>query len=184
MDKEKGTLFIVVSLIALCGVLLSLVVGCFGGAVAGYLTGRWQARAVAREMDFYLHLPPERTPMPEIPPEEVPGWEIPFEFMEKGLSGALIEWVEPDGPADEAGLREGDVIIAVEGRPVDKDHPLDRCIRRYDPGDRVEITYWRGERERTVQVELGEHPDDKGVAYLGIRFVPLYNMWRFEGPTR
>jgi membrane-associated protease RseP (regulator of RpoE activity) len=187
MNEGKGTLFIAVSLVALCGVLLSLIVGCFGGAVAGYLTGRWQARAAAEEMaqgpEPYLHLPPGRIPMPRVPPEEMPGWEIPFDLMEKGLSGALIEWVEPDSPADEAGLREGDVITAVDGRAVDRDHPLDERIRRYAPGDRVEITYWREDREHTVRVRLGEHPEDEDVAYLGIRFVPLY-MWRFEEPIR
>ena len=187
MNESKGTLFIVVGLVALSGVLLSLMVGCFGGAVAGCLVGRWQARAIAKEMagrqELYLHLPPTRAPMPQIPPEEVPDWEIPFDLMEEGLSGALIEWVEPDGPAYEAGLREGDIITAVDDRPVDEDHPLDTRIRRYDPDDRVEITYWRGDRERTIRVRLGEHPDDEDTAYLGIRFVPLH-MWRFQEPTR
>jgi membrane-associated protease RseP (regulator of RpoE activity) len=195
MNQGKGMLFIAVSLAALCGVLLSLMVGCFGGAIAGYLTGRWQTRATAKgiaeeleemaqeQEELYLHLPPRYIPIPEIPPEEMPGWEIPFDSMEEGLSGALIEWVEPDSPADEAGLREGDVITAVDGRPVDEDHPLDRRIRRHDPGDRVEITYWREDREHTIQVRLGEHPDDKDVAYLGIRFLPLY-MRRFEGSIR
>jgi predicted metalloprotease with PDZ domain len=195
MNQGKGMLFIAVSLAALCGVLLSLMVGCFGGAIAGYLTGRWQTRATAKgiaeeleemaqeQEELYLHLPPRYIPIPETPPEEMPSWEIPFDSMEQGLSGALIEWVVPDSPADEAGLREGDVIIAVDGQPVDGDHPLDRRIRRHDPGDRVEITYWREDREHTVRVRLGEHPDDEDVAYLGIRFLPLY-MRRFQGSIR
>jgi membrane-associated protease RseP (regulator of RpoE activity) len=195
MNEGKGTLFIAVSLVALCGVMLSLMVGCLGGAVTGYLTGRWQARAAAEEIaealaeemaqgqEPYLHLPPGRIPMPQVAPEEMPGWEIPFDLMEKGLSGALIDWVEPDGPADQAGLREGDVITAVDGRPVDENRPLDSRIRRYDPGDRVEITCWREGREQTVWVRLGEHPEEEGVAYLGIRFMPLY-IRRFQEPTR
>jgi hypothetical protein len=195
MNEGKGTLFIAVSLVALCGVLLSLMVGCFGGAVTGYLAGRWQARAAAEEtaealaekmaqgQEPYLHLPPRRIPMPQAPPEEMPRWEIPFDLMKKGLPGALIEWVEPDSPADKVGLRKGDIITAVNNRPVDKDHPLERRIRRYDPGDHVEITYLREDHEHTVLVKLGEHPDDEDVAYLGVRFTPLY-MWRFEGPTK
>jgi len=187
MNEGKGTLFIVVSLIALCGVLLSPSAGCFGGAVAGYLAGRQQAQAIAREMaekqELYLQLPPGRVPTPWAPPEEMPFEEIPFDLPEEVPSGALIQWVEPDSPADEAGLREGDVITAVDGQAVDEDHPLDRRIRRYAPGDRVEITYWREDREHTVRVRLGEHPDDEAVAYLGIRFVPLY-IWRFEGPIK
>ncbi len=179
MSERKGSLYVVVSLVALLGVLLSLIVGCFGGAVAGFLTGRWQGRVIARQVaESMAQGPtrplPQRIPTPEIPLEE---WPV--------VSGALIQWVEPEGPADEAGLKEGDIITAVDGQPVDRSHPLDQRIRRYDPGDRVEITYWRGDRERTVQVRLGEHPDEEGIAYLGIRFVPLYNMWRrLEEPTR
>ena len=98
MNEGKGTLFIVVSLIALCGMLLSLIAGCFGGAVAGYLTGRQQARSVAKEMaerqELYLHLPPTRIPMPQIPPAEAPDWEMPFDLPEEGLSGALICYIK------------------------------------------------------------------------------------------
>ena len=48
-------------------------------------------------------------------------------------------------------------------------------------GDRVEITHWRGDQEHEVRVRLGEHPDEKGVAYLGIRFTSLF-MKFFEKP--
>ncbi len=50
MNEGRGMPLIAISLVALWGVLLSLMVGCFGGAVAGYLTGRWQTRATAKEI--------------------------------------------------------------------------------------------------------------------------------------
>ncbi len=108
-------------------------------------------------------------------------FEEEFELFRRRLSGALVRYVEPGSPADEAGLKEGDLITAVDGREVDRDHPLDELIRRYEPGDTVQITYWRGDQEHEVRVRLGEHPDEKGRAYQGIRFMPLF-MEFFEKP--
>jgi putative serine protease PepD len=167
--EEKGKIYTVTVLIALAGVLVSLVVSCFAGGIAGYWMGSRQAREVAEE----LLQEREGIERPEliVPPELFERGIEPFRRM---LSGAVVQYVEPGGPADEAGLEEGDVITAVDGREVDRNHPLDQLIRRYKPGDSVEITYWRGDQEHEVRVRLGEHPENKNRAYLGIRFTSLF----------
>jgi S1-C subfamily serine protease len=97
-------------------------------------------------------------------------FEEGFELLRRGLSGAVVSYVEPGSPADEAGLEEGDVITALDKWEVDRNHPLDQLIRRYKPGDTVEITYWRGGQGHKVKVRLGEDPEKKNKAYLGIGF--------------
>ncbi len=167
--EDKGKFYTITVLIALAGVLVSLIVGCFAGGMAGYWVATRQVRETAEE--------PVKHPQVIIRPEL---FKKGFRLFMQGLSGTVVLYVEPGGPADEAGLREGDIIIAIDGQEVDKDHPLDKLIRRYEPGDRVKITYWRGGKRETT-VHLGEHPDKKGRAYLGIRSMPL-PMEFFEKP--
>jgi putative serine protease PepD len=64
--------------------------------------------------------------------------------------------VQPGGPADKAGLQPGDVITAIDGKPVSDSNELIVQIRSKVPGDAVELTYLPGgERpERTVKVTL------------------------------
>ena len=177
--EDKGKLYTITVLIVLAGVLVSLIVSCFAGGVAGYWIASRQAREVAEELVQELQ---EREGFrrfePIVPPEL---FEEKLELFRERVSGAVVSYVEPDGPADEAGLEEGDVTTAVDGREVDRNHPLDQLIQRYKPGDTVVITYWRGDREHEVRVRLGEHPEKKNKAYLGIRFMPI-NMQFFEKP--
>jgi len=168
--EDKGKIYTITVLIALAGVLMSLVVGCFAGGMAGYWVATRQARELAEELVRH----PQLIVRPEL-------FRRGIRLFMQGISGAVVLYVEPGSPADEAGLREGDIITAIDGREVDRDHPLDELIRRYEPGDRVEITYWRGDREREVTVRLGEHPDKKGRPYLGIRFMPMFIEF-FEKP--
>jgi S1-C subfamily serine protease len=80
--------------------------------------------------------------------------------------GALVVEATEDGPADEAGLRGGDpetgeggdVITAIDGKTVNTSDDLAGAIAGKQPGDSVELEYYRdGERE-TVEIELGERP--------------------------
>jgi putative serine protease PepD len=72
--------------------------------------------------------------------------------------GALIRQVQPGAPADRAGLRARDVIIKIDSQSIDDNHPLKDVLRRYRPGDKVEVTYVRNNKTETTQVTLGTHP--------------------------
>jgi membrane-associated protease RseP (regulator of RpoE activity) len=90
----------------------------------------------------------------------------------------MIVEVAPDGPADRAGLSEGDLVVLVDGQEIDEDNDLASVIAERKPGDEitVEVTQFgpRFDREgRKVTVTLAEHPETAGKAYLGVTFVPM-----------
>jgi len=68
--------------------------------------------------------------------------------------------VTPDGPADVAGVRRGDVILAIDGRPVTASEELIVAIRAREPGDTVVLRIRTGEAERDVRVRLAPGPTD------------------------
>jgi serine protease Do len=79
------------------------------------------------------------------------------------IVGAAVLSLEPDSPATAAGLREDDIIIRVGGNVVGSAAELIRWLWRYDVGDVVEVTVWRGGEEKTFSVILAEHQPGDGV---------------------
>ena len=73
--------------------------------------------------------------------------------------GALIDTVSPGSGAADAGLQTEDIIVAVEGDPIDSMSDLVVTIRRFQPGDTIEVTYLRDGQQRTVDVTLGDRAD-------------------------
>jgi S1-C subfamily serine protease len=72
-------------------------------------------------------------------------------------AGAVIVDVRPDGPADLAGLQQGDIVTAIDDEPVTSVAELVGRIQQRRPGDEVTLTVARsGAEERTVTVTLGE----------------------------
>ena len=69
---------------------------------------------------------------------------------------ATTDPVASGGPADKAGLREGDVITAVDGKRVADSQELIVAIRAHAPGESVTVTYERGGGSRTAQITLGK----------------------------
>jgi S1-C subfamily serine protease len=73
-------------------------------------------------------------------------------------SGALVEDAVDDAPAAGAGLRRGDVIVSVAGRPVRGPAGLAAVIEDQRPRRRVRIEYRRGSETRSASVVLGVRP--------------------------
>lgn len=75
-----------------------------------------------------------------------------------GGRGALINEVTAGSPADEAGLRPGDVVIAADGSPVDGQPAFVAAIRDKSPGDSIEIQVLRNDERLTLTAVLAERP--------------------------
>jgi putative serine protease PepD len=69
--------------------------------------------------------------------------------------GAEISEITPGGPAEEAGLRVGDVITGFNGRQVADSTELVVAIRSYAPGEQIEITIIRRGQDSTIPLTLG-----------------------------
>jgi len=72
----------------------------------------------------------------------------------KGDSDNLA--VVPGSPADKAGLKEGDIIVEINGQKIDKDHALASVLQEYVVGDVILIVYLRGSERRTTNATLVE----------------------------
>ena len=71
-------------------------------------------------------------------------------------SGALVAETEPGGPADAAGLTQGDVVTALGPEEIKNSGDLLSALRQYRPGDTVEATVARDGGESTFELRLGE----------------------------
>ncbi len=87
----------------------------------------------------------------------------PLLAKEFGLSkpgGALISGLKPDAPAAKAGLRDGDVILQLNGQPVESANDLRLRISQTAPGATVKLGISRDGKTQDVSVTLAELPPD------------------------
>ena len=73
-------------------------------------------------------------------------------------SGAMIAGVVSNGPADRAGVRPGDILVAVEGKPVANTGEMLNLVAQLAPGARAKLKLMRDSRESTVDVTVGKRP--------------------------
>jgi len=92
------------------------------------------------------------------------GWigvSIPPDEEQPGGSGVQIDTVDRSGPAAHAGLRPGDVVVAVDGQPVDTANALIKAIADHSPGTRVRVTVQREGRAIEMPVTVGRRPESE-----------------------
>jgi len=80
-------------------------------------------------------------------------------------TGVLVRSVAADGPAAKAGVVRGDILLALDGEPLDDGAGLIERMGNLEPGDVVTLTVLHGDEERSLEATLEE---SDGRAYLGI----------------
>jgi S1-C subfamily serine protease len=78
------------------------------------------------------------------------------------LRGAIVEGVVPNGPADGAGMRQGDVIVQLGDSSIQSSADLTGALAGQKPGDEVQVRLQSTSGERTVTVTLGTRPAGLG----------------------
>ncbi len=79
----------------------------------------------------------------------------------KSTQGALIADVVKGSPADKAGTKPGDVVVALNGRPVTDANQLTRDVGAIPPGQTVHLEVARDGKTRQIEVKLAERPDER-----------------------
>jgi len=85
-------------------------------------------------------------------------------FGLKDTKGVMIPKVYKDSAADKAGLTHNDVILEVNGQPVESAVDLQSKISMLKPGTKVELTIWRDGKRKKIEVELGRRSSKDQIA--------------------
>jgi serine protease Do len=78
--------------------------------------------------------------------------------------GAIISDVTPGGPSERAGLRAGDIVIAVNGRAVKSNSELTREVAKARPGDVLRLEVLRERRRQMIEIRSGVRPSERELA--------------------
>jgi serine protease Do len=78
------------------------------------------------------------------------------------VEGVVISDVAPNSPAAKAGLKSGDVVMSINGQPVESSADLRMRISQADPGASVPMSVRRGSSTMDITAKLGELPSDQG----------------------
>jgi S1-C subfamily serine protease len=179
------------------GVLALLAIGVIVGGAIGYRMGTVEGarQAVASVPEFRSQAqqtPNQQTPRSfTIPSQPFNGQQLPalnpsgpylgvtYQSITPdvaaqegitGTTGALVREVVADGPAAQAGLKLGDVVVAVNGQAVDAKNDLRSRVAEFKSGDEVTLTIVKGTAngptdQHDVKVKLGERPAEQAFEF-------------------
>ena len=124
------------------------------GAIAeglGFAIPSNSARAIAEQIiaQGYVSRPYLGIRWQWINPQLAKRYGLPVEY------GVYLSEIGVDSPAAQSGLRRGDIIISIEGQPLDSDHPYINTLFKHQPGDEVTLGVVRGRGTLEVEVVLG-----------------------------
>jgi S1-C subfamily serine protease len=94
------------------------------------------------------------------------GEKVPHAYMGVATGntqngGALVGQVVPGGPANKAGLRQGDRVVQIGGQPVRSPDDLSAAVNDRKPGEQVQVVVERSGQRRTLTVTLGTQPSNQ-----------------------
>jgi serine protease Do len=93
--------------------------------------------------------------------------DLATSFGAKDTKGVLISDVVPDSPAGKAGLKPGDILLEFEGKKTETPSDLQRAVGLTSPGHEAKVKVWREGGERSMEVRIGEAPDEREAQQRG-----------------
>ncbi|HEV8642105.1 MAG TPA: Do family serine endopeptidase [Methylomirabilota bacterium] len=87
--------------------------------------------------------------------------ELAKSFGAKDAKGVLVSDVVPESPAQKAGLQPGDILLEFDGKKMEGPADLQRAVGLAAPGNVAKARVWRDQNEKTVDIKIGEAPDER-----------------------
>jgi len=139
----------------LVGINTLIIRGTAGSAVAeglGFSIPSNTVRAVSEQLvqQGYVLRPYIGIRWGWISPEIAERYNLPVEY------GVFVTEIIQGGPADEAGLNENDILVAIDDQSLDEDNPFTNLLFNYAPGDEIQVTVYRSGETFDVSLILGE----------------------------
>ena len=119
--------------------------------------------------------------------------EFPRSVEASDIGRCAAVALERGGPAEDAGIKAGDVIVAVNGQAVESSGDLPPMIAEIEPGTKATLTLWRDKSRKEISIKVAELQDEKVAATedvagseegkLGLAVRPLNPTERKEAQT-
>lgn len=90
--------------------------------------------------------------------------ELARSFGLESATGAIIVYLEKDGPAGKGGARIGDVVLEWNGEAIDQPNELPRLVAATAPGSLAHLAIWREGKRRTLELRVGQVPVEASAA--------------------